>query len=222
MPISRSAWGDAGPRDQIQVQNTSDGNSAQALLDFLPRGCHRAGPGRGRPDLEPPKPTKGKDSIEIVLFWAPDTWGTWRFDAKRTRRTPATRRVSRSEASARRRGPSRGRRGRRDGHRQGSRRRLTAGWLEATILKSIALGRSKRLRRRLDSVVTSAAEREAIRSRIVANLDRGGEDARAEFRSIWTGRDARDRFERSLGGDREPSDRAEYRRTWDDPGLLPA
>ncbi len=78
------SMGGRDPRVQIQVQNSADGNSAQALVVYSREGGQLAGR-VSTPDLEPPKPTKsGKDTIEIVLFWAPDTWGTWCLDAKRT------------------------------------------------------------------------------------------------------------------------------------------
>ncbi len=78
------SMGGRDPGVQIQVQDNSQGSTAQALVVFSREGGHR----EGRivmPDLDAPKPTRSaKDSIEIVLFWAPDTWGTWRLDAKRT------------------------------------------------------------------------------------------------------------------------------------------
>jgi hypothetical protein len=78
------SMGGRAPGVQIQVQNSADGKSAQALVVFSREGGQR----EGRivaPELEPPKPSKsGKGTIEIVLFWTPDTWGTWRLDAKRT------------------------------------------------------------------------------------------------------------------------------------------
>jgi hypothetical protein len=78
------SMGGRDPRLQIQVQDNTSGNSAQALVVFS-----RESPVRDErlrtPDLGAPAPSRsGKDSIEIVLFWAPDTWGTWRLDAKRT------------------------------------------------------------------------------------------------------------------------------------------
>jgi hypothetical protein len=78
------SMGGRDPAMQIQVQNNSEGNSAQALVVFS-KGAPRLESRAVAPDLEPPKPSKsGKDTIEIVLYWAPDTWGTWRLDAKRT------------------------------------------------------------------------------------------------------------------------------------------
>jgi hypothetical protein len=78
------SMGGRDPGVQIQVQSSADGNTAQALVVFSREGAHR----EGRivtPDLEPPKASKsGKGTIEIVLFWTPDTWGAWRLDAKRT------------------------------------------------------------------------------------------------------------------------------------------
>ncbi len=79
------SMGGRDPGVQIQVQNNSDGNSAQALVIFSREGGAHLSGRVVTPDLEPPKPSRSsKDSIEIVLFWAPDTWGTWRLDAKRT------------------------------------------------------------------------------------------------------------------------------------------
>ena len=78
------SMGGRDPGLKIQVQNSSEGNSAQALVVFSKEGSTREGR-LMTPDLEAPKPTRrSKDSIEIVLFWTPDTWGTWRLDAKRT------------------------------------------------------------------------------------------------------------------------------------------
>ncbi len=76
------------PGIQIQVQKSSEGNSAQALLLFSNAGTHR--PGLPADDeLQAPKPSsKGKDSLQILLFWTQDTWATWRLDAKRTAENP--------------------------------------------------------------------------------------------------------------------------------------
>jgi hypothetical protein len=85
----KKSMGLQDPGVQIQVQNSSDGHSAQALLLFSRQGSHRAG-SMEVDDLQAPKPSsKAKESLQIILFWTPDTWGTWRFDAKRTAENPA-------------------------------------------------------------------------------------------------------------------------------------
>ncbi len=72
------------PGVKVQVQQNSEGNSAQALVVFSREGAHRAN-AIHEDDLGPPKPgVEVKDSLELVLFWAPDTWRTWKLDAKRT------------------------------------------------------------------------------------------------------------------------------------------
>jgi transcription initiation factor TFIIIB Brf1 subunit/transcription initiation factor TFIIB len=85
----KKSMGFQDPGVQIQVQKTSDGGSAQALLIFSREGSHHAGPVVDV-DLQAPKPnSKAKDSLQIILYWTPDTWGTWRLDAKRTAENPA-------------------------------------------------------------------------------------------------------------------------------------
>jgi hypothetical protein len=78
------SMGGRDPGMQISVQNSADGHSAQALVIFSRDAGHLQNRAL-EPVLAAPKPTKsGKESIEIVLFWTPDTWGTWRLDAKHT------------------------------------------------------------------------------------------------------------------------------------------
>ncbi len=86
----KKSMGLMDPGIQIQVQNSSDGNSAQALLVFSREGSHRPGPSPiVEEELQAPKPgSKAKDALQIILFWTPDTWGTWRLDAKRTAENP--------------------------------------------------------------------------------------------------------------------------------------
>jgi hypothetical protein len=84
----KKSMGLQDPGIRIQVQSNSDGRSAQALLIFSREGSHRAG-ATAEDDLQAPKPSsKAKDSVQILVFWTPDTWGTWRFDAKRTAENP--------------------------------------------------------------------------------------------------------------------------------------
>ena len=76
------------PAVQIQVQKTSDGQSAVALLVFSRDGAHQGVNPTGEDELLAPKVSKVKNSLEITLYWTPDTWGTWRLDAKRTAENP--------------------------------------------------------------------------------------------------------------------------------------
>ena len=78
------ALGGQDPGVKIQVQNNAVGESAQALVVFSREAGSRTGPILSD-DLEAvPRNVTTKQSLEMVLFWTPDTWGTWRFDAKRT------------------------------------------------------------------------------------------------------------------------------------------
>jgi len=84
----KKSMGLQDPGVQIQAQNSSDGHTAQALLIFSRQGSPRAG-SMEADELQAPKPnSKAKDSMQILLFWTPDTWGTWRFDAKKTAENP--------------------------------------------------------------------------------------------------------------------------------------
>jgi hypothetical protein len=88
LELKKSMGGLQEPGVQIQAQSTSDGRSSQALLIFSRQSSHRAGTMEVE-ELQAPRPnSKAKDSLQIILFWTPDTWGTWRFDAKRTAENP--------------------------------------------------------------------------------------------------------------------------------------
>jgi hypothetical protein len=87
----KTSMGLQDPGIQIQVQSTSDGRSSQALLIFsrMGGGPHRA-EATAEVELLAPKPSgsKAKENVQVILFWTPDTWGTWRLDAKRTAENP--------------------------------------------------------------------------------------------------------------------------------------
>jgi hypothetical protein len=76
--------GNLEPGVQIQAQQNSDG-SAQSLLNFSREGAVSSGPlsVEDAASLEP-KSNEGKKSMQLVVYWAKDVWGTWRLDGKRT------------------------------------------------------------------------------------------------------------------------------------------
>jgi hypothetical protein len=78
------SMGGQDPAAKVQVQQATGGNSAQTLLSFSRGGGTRVG--RYEEDeLQPAPATRPtKHSLDLVIFWTPDTWGNWRFDAKRT------------------------------------------------------------------------------------------------------------------------------------------
>src|SRR5262249_38867038 len=75
--------GNIDPGVKIQVQENSDG-SAQSLMVFSREGAVSSGPMsvEQAASLEPP--SSEKKSMELVVFWARDTWGNWRLEGKRT------------------------------------------------------------------------------------------------------------------------------------------
>jgi hypothetical protein len=81
--------GNLEPGVQIKTQMASDG-SAQALLLFSREGAVSTGPLSvdQAANLEPQSATV-KKSMELVVFWTKDTWGTWRLDGKRTAENPS-------------------------------------------------------------------------------------------------------------------------------------
>ena len=81
--------GNLEPGVQIKVQENSDG-SGQSLLLFSREGAVSTGPltVEEAASLEPSSATK-KKSMEVIVFWAKDTWGTWRLDGRRTAENPA-------------------------------------------------------------------------------------------------------------------------------------
>ena len=76
--------GNLEPGVQIKVQENSDG-TAQSLMLFSREGASSSGPlsVEEAASLEPQSATS-KKSMELVVFWAKDTWGTWRLDGRRT------------------------------------------------------------------------------------------------------------------------------------------
>ncbi len=76
--------GNIDPGVKIQVQENSYG-SAQSLMVFSREGATSSGPMsvEQAAAIEPQSPNE-KKSMELVVFWAKDTWGTWRLDGKRT------------------------------------------------------------------------------------------------------------------------------------------
>jgi hypothetical protein len=78
------SMGGQDPAMSVQVQSNTQGSSAQALVVFSRTSSRRAG-SIPTEELQPvPTLANAKNSIEVVLFWTPDTWGNWRLDAKRT------------------------------------------------------------------------------------------------------------------------------------------
>jgi hypothetical protein len=76
--------GNIDPGVKIQVQQNSDG-TAQSLMVFSREGAVSTGPlsVEQAATLEASSPSE-KKSMELVVFWAKDTWATWRLDGKRT------------------------------------------------------------------------------------------------------------------------------------------
>lgn len=79
--------GNLEPGDHIQVSENSDG-SAQSLIEFSREGAVSTGPlsVEEAASLEP-KSDEGKKSMQLVVYWAKDTWGNWCLDGKRTAET---------------------------------------------------------------------------------------------------------------------------------------
>src|SRR5262249_50212570 len=78
------ALGGPDPVAKTEVNEAAGGNSAQTLVTFSPEGGSRMGP-LAADDLQPvPRSSGSRTSMEVVIFWTPDTWRNWRFDAKRT------------------------------------------------------------------------------------------------------------------------------------------
>jgi hypothetical protein len=78
------ALGGQDPVARISVQEAGGGNSAQTLLTFSRESTSRLGPLVSEELDAVPRNKPTKLSMEMVIFWTPDTWGNWRFDAKRT------------------------------------------------------------------------------------------------------------------------------------------
>ena len=76
--------GNLEPGVKISVQENSDG-TAQSLLLFSREGASSSGPlsVEEAANLEPQSSTS-KKTMELVVFWAKDTWGVWRLDGRRT------------------------------------------------------------------------------------------------------------------------------------------
>lgn len=81
--------GNIDPGVQISTQENSDG-SGQSLLRFSREGATSSGPMsvEQAASLES-KDSEAKKSMELVVYWAKDTWGAWRLDGKRTLETAA-------------------------------------------------------------------------------------------------------------------------------------
>jgi hypothetical protein len=76
--------GNIDPGVKIQVQENSDG-SAQSLMVFSREGAVSTGPmSVEQAAAIDPASASEKRSLELVVVWARDTWGTWRLDGKRT------------------------------------------------------------------------------------------------------------------------------------------
>jgi len=76
--------GNIDPGVRIQVSENSDG-SAQSLMVFSREGAVSTGPMSvaQAASLEPQSANE-KKTMELVIFWAKDTWGNWRLEGKRT------------------------------------------------------------------------------------------------------------------------------------------
>jgi hypothetical protein len=79
--------GNLEPGVKIQVQQNSDG-TAQSLMEFSREGAMSSGPltVEQAATLEP-QSSETKKSMQLVIYWDKDTWGTWRLDGKRTTET---------------------------------------------------------------------------------------------------------------------------------------
>lgn len=79
--------GNLEPGETVSVQENSDG-SAQSLIVFSREGATSTGPlsVEQAASLEP-QSGEAKKSLELVVYWAKDTWATWRLDGKRTLET---------------------------------------------------------------------------------------------------------------------------------------
>jgi hypothetical protein len=84
------AIGNLEPGMQTSVQYNSDG-TAQALMTFGREGAVSTGPlsVEQASNLDPS--ANAKKSMELVVHWAKDTWGSWRLDGKRTADSAARR-----------------------------------------------------------------------------------------------------------------------------------
>jgi hypothetical protein len=83
------AIGNLEPGVQIQAHENSDG-SAQSLMQFSREGAVSTGPLSVEQAASlGPQSAETKRSMELVVYWAKDTWGTWRLDGKRTHDAPA-------------------------------------------------------------------------------------------------------------------------------------
>ncbi len=72
------------PAMTVQVQSNTQGSSAQALVQYKAEGGRR-GSALPTEELQAlPSLADAKKSLELILYWAPDTWGNWRLDAKKT------------------------------------------------------------------------------------------------------------------------------------------
>jgi hypothetical protein len=75
--------GNLDPGVRIQVQQNSDG-TAQSLMVFSREGASSTGPLSVEQATAIEPQSSEKKSMELVVFWGKDTWGTWRLDGKRT------------------------------------------------------------------------------------------------------------------------------------------
>jgi hypothetical protein len=75
--------GNIDPGVKIQSQENSDG-SAQSLMVFSREGATSTGPMSVEQAAAIEPQSSEKKSMELVVFWAKDTWGTWRLEGKRT------------------------------------------------------------------------------------------------------------------------------------------
>jgi hypothetical protein len=77
------AIGNLEPGVRITVQYNSDG-SAQSLMTFGREGAMSTGPLSVEQATSLDPNANAKKSMDLVVHWAKDTWGTWRLDGKRT------------------------------------------------------------------------------------------------------------------------------------------
>lgn len=75
--------GNIDPGVKIQAQPSSDGSTSQTLMVFSREGATSTGP-MSVEQAASLEMKEGKKSLELVVFWAKDTWQAWRLDGKRT------------------------------------------------------------------------------------------------------------------------------------------
>jgi hypothetical protein len=69
---------------QVQIPGNSGGNSGVSILRFSGQGAQSAAPGLAETMQPIPSLSNVKDTLDLRLFFAVDSWGNWLLDGKRT------------------------------------------------------------------------------------------------------------------------------------------